>query len=428
MKIRKILLSLTLSGAMVLGLMPGMSMTAQADESETSYILTIPAALTVTDSGWNATDGVRATGSLASGKKLTVTASSGDEFALVNQNDNTQKVGYKLATTSADTEAATLWEFTELSSNVTAMPMGIIVEDYSSKPAGTYQDTVTFTAKVENSGVDLSKLTDNYEAKNGDVLTGTLSNATYNITIADGATVTLKDVNITRTSTEQFAGITPLGDATIVLEGDNSVTGGKLSAGITSAIGKTLTIKGTGTLTVTSNGQYGLPGAGIGSNYGAECGNIIIESGTINATGKYSSPGIGATNNGKCGNIEIKGGTVIATGGEGSAGIGTGVAGSNMSCQCGDITISGGTITATGATYGTGIGTGKTYSDSSTNICGDITITNAVKKVTAIKGNNSKNSIGVGGGEYGGTHSCGTITIGGNVTGNITDSPYTYQP
>ena len=28
--------------------------------------------------------------------------------------------------------------------------MGIIVDDYSSKPAGTYQDTVTFTAKVED--------------------------------------------------------------------------------------------------------------------------------------------------------------------------------------------------------------------------------------------------------------------------------------
>jgi hypothetical protein len=28
--------------------------------------------------------------------------------------------------------------------------MGIIVEDYSTKPAGTYQDTVTFTASVED--------------------------------------------------------------------------------------------------------------------------------------------------------------------------------------------------------------------------------------------------------------------------------------
>ena len=38
--------------------------------------------------------------------------------------------------------------------------MGIIVDDYSSKPAGTYQDTVTFTAKVESAvpaGITLTR-------------------------------------------------------------------------------------------------------------------------------------------------------------------------------------------------------------------------------------------------------------------------------
>ena len=68
----------------------------------------------------------------------------------MNQSDNTQKVGYKLATASTDTEATTSWTFDSLSSTATKKDMGIIVEDYSSKPAGTYQDTVTFTAKVEN--------------------------------------------------------------------------------------------------------------------------------------------------------------------------------------------------------------------------------------------------------------------------------------
>lgn len=37
--------------------------------------------------------------------------------------------------------------------------MGIIVEDYSSKPAGTYQDTVTFTAKVERAAVAITGIT-----------------------------------------------------------------------------------------------------------------------------------------------------------------------------------------------------------------------------------------------------------------------------
>ena len=146
MKIKKRILSLALAGTMALGLMPGMTMTALTDGG-TSYTLTIPSTLTVANSGWNATDGISATGTLASGKKLTVTASSANSWAL-KSGDNS--VGYKLATASTDTEATTSWEFTELSNTATTKTMGIIVDDYSSKPAGTYQDTVTFTAKVED--------------------------------------------------------------------------------------------------------------------------------------------------------------------------------------------------------------------------------------------------------------------------------------
>ena len=36
--------------------------------------------------------------------------------------------------------------------------MGIIVENYDDKPAGTYRDTVTFTAKVENAGIPVSSV------------------------------------------------------------------------------------------------------------------------------------------------------------------------------------------------------------------------------------------------------------------------------
>ena len=110
MKIKKRLLSLALSGVMVLGLMPGMTMTALAD-GDTSYTLTIPSTLTVADKGWNATDGISATGSLESGKKLSVTATSDDEFALVNQSDNTQKVGYILAARATiRRRSATYWQ------------------------------------------------------------------------------------------------------------------------------------------------------------------------------------------------------------------------------------------------------------------------------------------------------------------------------
>ena len=149
MKIKKRILSIALAGALTLGLLPALSSPALAADRDSTYTITIPSTQTVANSGWNATDGISATGTLASGKKLTVTAASDGEFALVNQINNTQKVGYKLATASTDTEATTSWEFTELSSTATKKDMGIIVEDYSSKPAGTYTDTVTFTAKVE---------------------------------------------------------------------------------------------------------------------------------------------------------------------------------------------------------------------------------------------------------------------------------------
>ena len=130
------------------------SFVANADgEPVTSdYTLNIPATLAVANSGWNSTAGISATGTLATGKKLVVTATSDDEFALVSGEN---KVNYKLAesgdnTTTFDTATEkTSWEFTTLSETAATQTMGIVVEDYSEKPAGTYQDTVTFTASVE---------------------------------------------------------------------------------------------------------------------------------------------------------------------------------------------------------------------------------------------------------------------------------------
>jgi hypothetical protein len=45
-----------------------------------------------------------------------------------------------------------------------------------------------------------------------------------------------------------------------------------------------------------------------------------------------------------------------------------------------------------------------------------------VTHVTATKGSGAPNSIGAGGIST----ICGTVTIGGVETGNITESPYTY--
>ena len=157
MKKRKLgrkLLSFLLTLAMILGLMPGMNMTAYAANGDTTYTITIPSTLTVSGSGWNATSGISATGTLESGKKLTVTASSANSWAL-KSGDNS--VGYTLTTAEGGSQT-TDWEFTELSDTATTKTMGIIVENYDDKPAGTYQDTVTFTAKVENAGIPVSSV------------------------------------------------------------------------------------------------------------------------------------------------------------------------------------------------------------------------------------------------------------------------------
>ncbi len=261
--------------------------------------------------------------------------------------------------------------------------------------------------------VFLQSVTSDFTAINGDILTGTLDteNHPVKVSIADGATVTLRNatINGVNNSSYDWAGITCEGNATIVLASGttNIVKGFYYSPGIYIPQDKTLTIKGSGTLNVSSKN------VGIGSNSPNNGGNIVIQGGTINATGGSYAPGIGVSGlNQTCGNITISGGTVNATGGSNAPGIG--------SCDrstCGNITISGGTVNATGGSNAPGIGSDYT------GTCGNISITTGVTSVTAKKGEASNYSIGARNGS-----SCGTITIGGVVTGNIAQSPVTYKP
>ena len=271
--------------------------------------------------------------------------------------------------------------------------------------------------------VNLVDVTGNTEVGNGSTLTGTLD-SNKKISIADGAIVLLKDVNINGTNNDSYtwAGITCSGDATIILEGTNTVTGFHEDyPGIYVPKNKTLIIQGDGSLTATSNGD----GAGIGGGDGISCGNIVINSGTVTATGGESAAGIGGGCEGECGDITISGGTVTATGGEDAAGIGSGGNIRGIITKCGDIKISGGTVTATGRVKGAGIGTG--YDGS----CGTITITSDVNKVTAKMDNDGCDVIGNG---SGGT--CGTVTIDGvknattsstfpNFTSSVSDNTWT---
>ena len=284
--------------------------------------------------------------------------------------------------------------------------------------------------------VYLDWLTEDYTATDGKILTGTLA-GDYKINVnADGATVTLKDATITGTNHEAYswAGITCENNTTLVIEGANSVTGFYENyPGIFIASGKTLTIEGNGSLDVSSNGGANGWGAGIGSNDVADCGNIVINSGTISATGGIWMAGIGCGYAQNCGYITINGGTVTATGGPGAAGIGLGYTITDITC--GDISITGGIVNATGGLGAAGIGSGFVVNNNH-NQCGDISITGGQVTATGGDGGDSAYDIlkkdswvdmpyyggaGIGTGstvisDAAGYSDCGTINIGSGVT------------
>ena len=168
--------------------------------------------------------------------------------------------------------------------------------------------------------VNLSTLTGNYTAQNGDVLTGTLEGKSqpYKISIADGAKVTLSDATINGSSSKDcpWAGLTCLGNCTVVLEGSNTVRGFYNEfPGIQAAKNEgkgdeyTLVIEGNGSLDAKSSGW----GAGIGGGYSdfdcsfgkKNCGNIIIRGGIVTATGGSYAAGVGSGYEGTSGDIII---------------------------------------------------------------------------------------------------------------------------
>ena len=226
--------------------------------------------------------------------------------------------------------------------------------------------------------ISLSTLSADYTAQDGEILTGTLG-AHVKISIADGAKVTLRDAAINGVNDYKFvergpllliesdypwAGLTCEGNATIFLEGTNSVRGFYQDyPGIYVPPERTLTITGDGELTASSNGFeddfFGGQAAGIGGGPFRDCGNIVIEGGTITATGGY---------------------------------------------------------------YGAGIGSGFQVEGGFFGRCGDITIKDTVTKVKATRGEKAQHSIGAGC-----CGRCGTVTIGDDV-GSRSEPTCTYPP
>ena len=247
-----------------------------------------------------------------------------------------------------------------------------------------YEMTVTMKRPAET--IDLSTLSGHFVAEDGDVLTGTLDGTTQKVkvSIADGATVTLNGVTINGVSVSEhlyeWSGITCLGDATLVLaEGTTNTVRGfeRTHPGIQPAVGKTLTIEGTGTLNASSNGE----GPGIGCSFQGNCGNIHIKSGIINATGGSGCAAIGnSANDCVCGNITISGGNVTANAGKDAAAIGCGVNdGYHNGTTCGDILIEGGTTVATNTESSSAAVIGCTFKGTS---CKSVTVTTGITSLT----------------------------------------------
>ena len=189
--------------------------------------------------------------------------------------------------------------------------------------------------------INLSNVTADVTANDGDVLTGTTSE--YKVTIADGATVTLSGVTISTGAANSHC-IKCSGSATIILA-DGTTNTLTCTQNYSTALrpggtGTTLTIQGTGTL----KAQSGWRSAGIGGFYdyyaggSGDCGNIFIEGGTIEAKGGGGSAGIGSGYDRSCGNITIASSVkcVSAISGKESA---THCIGKGDGGSCGKVTI-----------------------------------------------------------------------------------------
>ena len=216
--------------------------------------------------------------------------------------------------------------------------------------------------RLPGAAVNLATLSNYYTAQSGDVLTGT-PGKDIRIIIADGATVTLQNVSINADNTV-YPGIRCNGDATLLLVGSNTVNGRHEDyPGIyPGPTGKTLVIRGNGSLSASSAAAPGIGSSNYSDDTFKDCGNILIEGGTIVAHGGDVAPGIGS---------------------------------------------------------GKGLNNGVSSISSS---CGDITIKMSVEEVTAYKGTNASPAYySIGPGPNGST--CGTVTTGNSYKGYFTDSP-----
>ena len=260
----------------------------------------------------------------------TITAAgNGEEAAGIGGGGRSSSCG--MISIEADVTSVTASEGTPIGAGnngtCVAVKIGDVLDDTTSG------STRTITSRV----VNLANITEYTMVADGKIITGTLA-ANVKVSIADGATVTLRDVTING-GTGDWAGLTCLGNATIIIEGANSVTGYDKNPGIYVPDGYTLTVKGEGSLTARADWYSTDCAAGIGGGWGKSCGNIVIEGGTITAVGGMRAAGIGGGFQGGCGDITITKGVTSVTAVMGSDGVYS--IGRGQSGSCGTVTIGG---------------------------------------------------------------------------------------
>ena len=428
------LLSFLLTLALVLGLMPGMSLTAYAAPTET-LLTTITA--TAKEQASYSTEGV-----------ATVSFSYTTNGSSAYKNDGTTNwgwwgYGWTATVTPADGYTITKCVFYDDANR--PFVVETTEEDKTPKVNGTpiLANQSKGITKIEVYGYATpAPALDpvSYMAWNGTTLvekTGDDACTDYTVVTADTTTFEDGKWYVMSNSVTVSSRITVTGTVNLILCDGATLTASK---GITVNSGNTINIYaqigGTGELNAGSD--LNVASIGGGARYQSS-GTVNIHGGKITATGGSNASGIGGALDGGNGEVNIYGGNVTARGKNYAAGIG-----GYSKKSGGTVNIYGGTVNASGSQYGTtGIGIGgtnpgncvvhiyggevtATSEKAAAGIQGTVTIDGGT--VTATGG--VSDSISSFGEEtYSSNGISGTVTInggtvsatGGNVTGEITN-------
>ncbi|WP_029072486.1 Ig-like domain-containing protein [Kandleria vitulina] len=287
-----------------------------------------------------------------------------------------------------DSQTITLTGYADTQSN-NPFASSVYYRQYDS--TGTQMDNGTIAA---NTGILIENDTKKWVDGKTYIANGTVAidsrvkvTGTVNLILLDGASLTI--------------------NGGIAVKQDNTLN---IYAGNT-----TSSISGSGKLTAAA-GSWNA-GIGSGSSDRGKTGTVNIHGGSITATGGDNGAGIGG---GYGGVVNIYDGSVTANGGDGGAGIGGG-----YNRPGGTVTIYGGTVTATGGERGAGIGGGMHESGGTVSIYGG-----TVKAFGGNKPNwdNCSDSMGIGNGCYdSGDITAGTLTLGTGVSMSVSADKSTWS-